>query len=236
MSEATASYVRFEDFLAGEQDSERRHEWVGGQVYAMSGGTERHDLMAGLIYEALLSEARAKGWRTFMGNRLLRTRDDSAYYPDVMIVCGKAPHVQYETDPTLIVEVQSPSTRSIDRREKVVAYTQATALRLVLLVDPNDRHIEAAYPELGKVHHWTVFGLASSSRPTTAFSLSTRCMTNSTRSPLRSPVRGAGTPAAGNAAPSLRDVSRRLARHLPRRWRARPGQGPQPRSDRRPHR
>ena len=75
-----------------------------------------------------------------------------------MVVCGKAPQVQHETHPTLIVEVQSPSTRSIDRREKVVAYAQATSLQLVLLVDPNDRRIEAAYPEQGKVHHWTVFG------------------------------------------------------------------------------
>ena len=158
MSEATANYVTFEDFLAGERESQRRHELVGGQVYATSGGTERHDLIAGLIYQALLSGARAKGCRTFMGNRLIHTSDDSAYYPDVMVVCGKAPHVQYETDPALIVEVQSPSTRNIDRREKVVAYAQAPSLRLVLLVDPNDRRIEVAYPEDGKVHHWTVFG------------------------------------------------------------------------------
>ncbi|MGH9224005.1 MAG: Uma2 family endonuclease [Acidimicrobiales bacterium] len=158
MTEATASYVTFEDFLAGERDAERRHELVGGRVYGMSGGTERHDLVAGLIYEALVAGAKAKGCRPFMGNRLVRTRDDSAYYPDVMVVCGKAPHVQHETDPTLIVEVQSPSTRSIDRREKVVAYAKAPSLRLLLLVDPHDRRIEAAYPGDGKVHHWTVFG------------------------------------------------------------------------------
>ncbi|MGH9269227.1 MAG: Uma2 family endonuclease [Acidimicrobiales bacterium] len=158
MSEATASYLTFEDFLAGEQASERRHELVGGRAYAMSGGTERHDLVSGLIYEALVVGAKAKGCRPFIGNRLVRTRDDSAYYPDVMVVCGKAPHVQHETDPALIVEVQSPSTRSIDRREKVVAYAKAPSLRLLLLVDPNDRRIEAAYPEQGKVHHWTVYG------------------------------------------------------------------------------
>ena len=158
MSQAAAPFVPFDDFLEGEQGAERRRELVGGRVYAMSGGTERHDLVAGLIYEALAAGARAKGCRPFIGNRLVRTRDDSAYYPDVMVVCGRASHVQYETDPTLIVEVQSPSTRSIDRREKVVAYAQAASLRLILLVDPNDRRIEAAYPEQGKVQNWTVFG------------------------------------------------------------------------------
>lgn len=157
MTEAIA-YLTFEDFLEGELRAEHRHELVGGRAYAMSGGTERHDLITGLIYEALAPGARARGCRPFTSNRLVRTRDDSAYYPDVIVVCGKAPHVQHETDPTVVVEVQSPSTRSIDRREKVVAYSQAPTLRLLLLVDPNDRRIEAAYPLHGKVHHWTVYG------------------------------------------------------------------------------
>ncbi len=52
--------VTFEDFLAGEQLSERRHELVGGRVYVMAGGSERHDLMAGLVYEAVAPGARAR--------------------------------------------------------------------------------------------------------------------------------------------------------------------------------
>src|SRR5437588_5247856 len=103
MSEAAVPYVTFEDFLARERESELRHEWVGRRVYAMSGGTEDHDLIAGLVYQAMAAGAREKGCRMFIGNRLLRTRDDSGYYPDVMVVCGKAPHIHYETDPTLIV-------------------------------------------------------------------------------------------------------------------------------------
>jgi Putative restriction endonuclease len=50
-----------------------RHELVGGRVYAMSGGTGRHDLAAQLLYEMLVDEARTRRCRTFVGNRLLRT-------------------------------------------------------------------------------------------------------------------------------------------------------------------
>ena len=54
----------FEAFLAAEQDSERRHEWVAGRVYAMAGGTERHDLMVGLLDEKLVVGARPPGCRS----------------------------------------------------------------------------------------------------------------------------------------------------------------------------
>ncbi|MGI8632167.1 MAG: Uma2 family endonuclease [Solirubrobacterales bacterium] len=157
MSEAIA-YTTFDEFLAGERTSERRHEFVGGRIYAMSGGTERHDLMAVLISDALAAGTKAKGCRRFVHNRLVNTRIGNAYYPDVMVACGSAPDEQYETDPTLIVEIQSPSTRGIDRREKATAYAMASTLRLLLLVDPNERRIEVAHPADGKIRDWAVFG------------------------------------------------------------------------------
>lgn len=159
MSQATASYVTFEDFLAIEGHSEVRHELVDGQVFAMSGGTERHSLMSGLIYEALAPGARARGCRPFQHDRLVRVEaNGNAYYPDVMIACGSAPSHLNETAPRLIVEVLSPSTMSIDRREKPTNYAMISTLALYLVVDPNDRRIDAAYPVDGLVHHWSQYG------------------------------------------------------------------------------
>ncbi len=157
MTEAIA-VVSFDGFLDREQPSERRHELVGGRVYAMSGGSERHDLAAGLIYELLAAGARANGCRPFTSNRLVRTRNGNAYYPDVMVVCGQAPHRLYETDPALIVEVLSPSTADVDRREKAVAYAEATSLRLLVLVDPDTRRMELARPVSGAIDAWEVRG------------------------------------------------------------------------------
>lgn len=157
MSGAIA-FCSAEEFLFGEELAERRHELVGGRVYAMAGGSERHDLVAGLIYELVAPGSRLRGCRPFTANRLLRTPSGNLYYPDVLVACGPAPHRLYETGPALIVEVLSPSTADIDRREKAVAHAEAEPLQLLLLVDPDARRIEAARPSGGRVTEWTVFG------------------------------------------------------------------------------
>jgi Uma2 family endonuclease len=147
-----------EDFLAGEQVAQRRRELVGGRAYTKPGATERHDLAAGLLLVSVIEGALAAGCRAFSANRLVRTRAGSMYYPDVMVACGKGPHQMYETSPTLVVEVLSPRTASVDRREKALAYTAIVSLRMLLLVDPDDRRIEAA--SLGDDGElvWDLFG------------------------------------------------------------------------------
>jgi Uma2 family endonuclease len=157
VAEALA-FTTFDAFLEGEQTSQRRCELVGGRVYVLAGGSERHDLLAGLVYELLAPGARARGCRPFMANRLVRTVCGNAYYPDVMVVCGRAPHRLYETDPAVIVEVLSPSTRDLDRREKAVAYAESPDLRLLILVDVEARRVEVARPADGRIRDWKVYG------------------------------------------------------------------------------
>ena len=156
MTEAIA-VLSFEEFCDAEGRSDRRRELVGGRVFAMAGGSERHDLIAGLIYEAVTSGARASGCRPFMANRLMRTNAGSGYYPDVMVVCGPAAHRLYEVNPTLVVEVLSRSTEEVDRREKAQAYATSTSLRQYVLVDPDHRRIEIATPSADTLA-WTVLG------------------------------------------------------------------------------
>jgi len=150
--------VAFADFLAAEGDSDERHEWVAGRVYAMAGGTERHDLMVGLIYEKLAPLARARGCRTFSHNRLVRL-GDVAYYPDVLVVCpsDRRPSQLHELDLSIVVEVASPSTEALDRREKAMAYTNAPSFERYVIVDPDKRRIEVATRAPDGVH-WDLFG------------------------------------------------------------------------------
>jgi Uma2 family endonuclease len=152
------SFLPFDSFLDQEEASEERHDLVGGRVYAQAGGSERHDLAAGLIYEAVAASARAAGCRPFTANRLLRTSNGNAYYPDVMVVCGPAAHRLYETSASLIVEVLSPSTADVDRREKAVAYAVLPALRHLVLVHPDVRRLEVARPAGGSIEGWAAFG------------------------------------------------------------------------------
>ncbi len=148
--------VTFEDFLAGERRSERRHELVGGRVYVMAGGSERHDLLTGLVYEALAPGARASGCRPFAANRFVRL-GSAAYYPDVMIVRGPAGHRLHEVDLALVVEVLSPSTTDTDRREKAAAYASAPGLRQYVLADPDRPRIEVASRVHGDLR-WQALG------------------------------------------------------------------------------
>ena len=149
--------VAFADFLAAEGDSDRRHEWVAGRVYAMAGGTERHDLMVGLIHEKLSPLARVRGCRTFSQNRLVRL-GDVAYYPDVLVVCPseRRPNQMHEVDLSIVVEVASPSTEALDRREKTMAYTNAPSFERYVIVDPDKRRIEVATRGPSGVH-WELF-------------------------------------------------------------------------------
>jgi Uma2 family endonuclease len=143
VTEAIA-HITFDEFLAAEIDSDVRHELVGGRVYAMAGGTDRHDLAAQLLYEMLVVDARRRGCRSFIGNRLLRTPADVTYYPDLMIVCGPPTDQHYETTPELIVEIASPSTINVDRREKAIAYAGIDTLAEYVIVEPVMRRIEVA--------------------------------------------------------------------------------------------
>ncbi|MGH9164623.1 MAG: Uma2 family endonuclease [Acidimicrobiales bacterium] len=156
MSEAIA-VLSFDDFCESEGESDRRHELVGGRVYAMAGGTERHDLAAGLFYEALAAGARRAGCRPFTANRLVRTPTGAGYYPDVMVVCGPAAHRLYEQEPVLVAEVLSPSTADTDRREKATAFTSSPTLGQYILIDPDRRRIEVAVVEAGALA-WQAYG------------------------------------------------------------------------------
>lgn len=157
MSEAIG-FVPFDAFLEGEAVSECRHELVGGRVYALAGGSERHELASGLLFELLAPGARSAGCRPFIANRMLRTPNGNTYYPDVMVVCGPAAHRLYETDASLVVEVLSPSTTDVDHREKAVAYAGTASLEQLILVHPDVPRIEVAQPRDGAVRTWEAFG------------------------------------------------------------------------------
>lgn len=150
--------ISFQDYLDGEERTERKHEWVAGRVYAMAGGTERHDLMSGLVYEALAPGARRRGCRPFQQNRKVKI-GEHAYIPDVVVVCegSEPPDRQYERDLTLVVEVLSPGTATTDRREKAPVYHSAASFRAYALVDPDSRRIELATDVAGELH-WDVYG------------------------------------------------------------------------------
>lgn len=131
-----------EAFLTLEETSPVKHEYVAGEVFAMSGVTTRHNLINFNVARLLHAAARQRGCRMFMADVVVRISDDRFYYPDVIVACGRASEVERViTDPTVVVEVTSPSTRSTDRREKLDAYQRMPSLRSYLIVEQRRRHV-----------------------------------------------------------------------------------------------
>jgi Uma2 family endonuclease len=158
VSEPAVVTLSLAEFLVWEERQPERYELVGGRAYLMAGGTERHDLMAGQLYERLAPAARAKGCRTFMSNRKLAVPSGDVYYPDVMVVCGPAAEALQEADAALVVEVLSPSTRAQDRREKARQYGTLPSIKKYLVVEPDVRRIEVARWDADRNLSWETLG------------------------------------------------------------------------------
>jgi Uma2 family endonuclease len=132
------AFVSVEDYFAGEQSSEVRHEYIGGALHAMAGASREHNTLAGNIFAALHAHLRGKACRAFMADlqvRLQIAQTDIVYYPDVTVACDPRDTDRFFSRyPRVVVEVLSPETERIDRREKLLSYTQIETLEEYVLV------------------------------------------------------------------------------------------------------
>lgn len=145
------------EYLDWEEAEPARHELVGGRTYAMSGGTERHELMVAYLFSLVSPVAYAAGCRPFAEGRKLEVPSGDLYYPDLLVVCGPAGTNLYETDASFIVEVLSPSTRGTDRRERLRGYQVLASIQAYAMVEPDIRRIEVARWRDGEVA-WSSYG------------------------------------------------------------------------------
>jgi Uma2 family endonuclease len=141
-----SQYLTPEDYLAGELVSETRHEYIDGETYAMVGASDRHNLIAGNLFASLHPHIRGSQCQLFMSDMKVRLNiagEDAFYYPDLMLCCDPADReTYYRRRPCLLVEVMSESTERIDRREKLLAYTQIESLQAYLLLSQDRQLVE----------------------------------------------------------------------------------------------
>jgi Uma2 family endonuclease len=138
--------LTFEEYLRFEALSEVRHEFVGGQVYAMTGGSRRHGQMAVLLLAALQAGLLDGPCRVYSHDTKLRVPSGAVYYPDVFVSCGPQDDPYVEDDATWVIEVLSDTTRDKDDREKSLAYLQLQSLKGYLLVETSSRTIQLRTP------------------------------------------------------------------------------------------
>lgn len=135
------------EYLAFEETAPVRHEYLAGEAYAMSGGSLRHNRIALNTASLLLARLSGRACQVFLSDVKLHVARDSAYYyPDVMAICGPqavaADESSIVTEPVLVIEVLSPATETIDRREKLAAYRRLPSLQEYALVAQDSQQVE----------------------------------------------------------------------------------------------
>jgi Uma2 family endonuclease len=137
-----------EEYRRFEAHSQVRHEYVSGEVFAMTGGSLGHNTIVGNLVAALLNHLRDSPCSVFVHEVRLRVAKAHAfYYPDLLVTCASnvRPLDMSATqldDAVLVVEVLSASTEATDRREKLVAYRTLPSLAEYLLVSQDFAHVQ----------------------------------------------------------------------------------------------
>ncbi|AHY48167.1 Uncharacterized protein conserved in cyanobacteria (plasmid) [Rubrobacter radiotolerans] len=141
MSESTKPHYLLSvgEYLALERGSSVRHEYVGGELYAITGASRRHNRIALNIARRLADAAEGSPCRVYVSDMKVRV-EEAFYYPDVMVCCERPPEDEYTEDaPCVVVEVLSPSTEGTDRREKLAAYERIPSLKAYVIVAQDER-------------------------------------------------------------------------------------------------
>src|SRR5664279_3651773 len=147
MSLPEPSLLTPEEYLDIERKSEIRSEYIDGQMVAMSGGSERHALIAINLQGEIWSQMKGRPCKVYPSDMRVKVSPTGMYtYPDVSALCGKAEFEDGHTDtllnPTVIIEVLSDSTELYDRGKKFAHYRRIDSLREYVLVSQNKIRVE----------------------------------------------------------------------------------------------
>ena len=129
-----------EDYLAMEETSHEKHEYVDGVIRAMSGGTRMHSRIKVNLIAELSQRLRGSSCKPYDCDYRISIPGRRSYlYPDASVICGPVEVDKKDknaaTNPTVIFEVLSPSSESYDRRRKIFLYRQCATLRDFVLID-----------------------------------------------------------------------------------------------------
>lgn len=144
---APTPYVSYADYLALEEASTTRHEWLNGAIFDMSGGTVEHAGLAVAVTSRLTLQLQSKRCRVFPSDLRVRVLATGlCTYPDATVVCGpleRDPDGRHAiTNPTVLVEILSDATEGYDRGQKFAHYRRIPSLREYVLVAQDPPRIE----------------------------------------------------------------------------------------------
>ena len=147
MIDPTKKFITPDEYLALEEQADHKSEYYNGEISAMSGASNNHNLITGNVHAALHQLLSKRPCRTYVNDMRLLTGPKGLYtYPDVMVVCGKIEFAPKRDDtvmnPVVIVEVLSDSTKGYDRGEKFAMYRKILSLKEYVMIDQTQPYVE----------------------------------------------------------------------------------------------
>jgi Uma2 family endonuclease len=136
-----------EEYLVRERLAPTKSEYYRGEVFAMAGASERHNLIVTNLVASLVTSLRGRNCRVYSSDMRVLVSDTALYtYPDVVVVCGKPILADAKgdvlTNPVLLVEVLSESTKDYDRGGKFHQYIRIPSLQEYLTVSQAEMMID----------------------------------------------------------------------------------------------
>jgi Uma2 family endonuclease len=131
-------HYTYSEYLALEEESSVRHEFLNGEIYAMAGGSPDHAALAAALLGILRGQL-PPSCRAFTSDLRVRIAQTGlTTYPDAAVICGRTQRAAEDplavVNPLLLVEITSPSTEDYDRGEKLRHYKSLPSVREVLIV------------------------------------------------------------------------------------------------------
>jgi len=134
------------EYLEFERASELKHEYYNGEIFAMSGASRAHNLIIANLVRVMGNQLLEKSCEVYPSDMRVQIESNIYTYPDVTVVCGDAKFADdvFDTllNPTVIIEILSPSTEAYDRGGKFRNYRKLASLQEYVLVSQNPHHVE----------------------------------------------------------------------------------------------
>ena len=140
-------FVSPEEYLERERRADYKSEYFAGEIMAMAGAKRKHNLVSSNVSASLTAQLRDEPCEVYSNDMRVQADGEKQYsYPDVVVVCGEPQFRDGREDtllnPTVVVEVLSPSTEARDRGEKFLRYRQIESLTDYVLIAQNERRVE----------------------------------------------------------------------------------------------
>ena len=140
-------FYSVEEYLLSENEAVEKHEYYKGEIFAMAGAGARHNIISINIIVSLGNSLKGKSCQPYGSDMRIHIPENTLFtYPDISIICGDIINPNSDensaTNPSVIFEILSPSTRNYDRGVKFMLYRAIPTLKEYILIEAESIHVE----------------------------------------------------------------------------------------------